>query len=118
MPTIEGTVEFTTLDGASYLNQMSVAKDGTADLTLYVVIENPEYPDDPEASEFLLGQSDFSATWDVEGGDAVFALQCDWDGCAYNTTMTCAFDDPGLLCDADPDFYADDAAILQWVEVE
>lgn len=111
-----GVVELAGDDGSTYKNEMTVTKDGH-EATLYSVIANPDYdPDDPTSAEYLIAYSTFDGTWEKSGSDIVFQMDCTWDGCDYATAMTCSFDDPGMTCDASPDFYADDGAVLQWEE--
>ena len=101
-----GTMDFLTDDGNTYTNEMVVSNDGTADITLYVIFEQNQ--------ELMLGVSWFLADWEQDKEEVVFDLVCDWEGCAYEFTMDCAFDEDMLFCDMVPDFYADDEAVLEW----
>jgi hypothetical protein len=113
--TWNGTFEIEATNGDSYVNEMTIDKDG-GDVTLYSLFagEDPETGDPVK----LIGQSDFSATWG-RTDDVTFLLMCDWDDCVYNPSMDCLFEDDGTMhCDMTPDLYADDEQALVWEEVE
>ncbi|MFK7929952.1 MAG: hypothetical protein AB8H79_17295 [Myxococcota bacterium] len=110
-----GVLTFNGDNGQSFTNSMSVDKDG-ASVQLYVLLDNPDFGE-PDEPEFLIGDSDFTATWTDDKDDVTFSLSCLWTDCDYNPTMVCTFDDPGMICDMTPDYYADDREALQWIEL-
>jgi hypothetical protein len=111
--TWQGVVGLDADDGSTYNNDMTVADDGTAAITLYSLIEDTTRDG---ATELLIGESTFTATW-FDASDVTFQLACDWEDCDFELAMTCTYTEEGMSCDATPDFYADDASVLQWVPV-
>ena len=99
-------------DGLTVWNDMDVARDGTALVTLYLYVPDPDLPDDPEA--VVLIKRDYTATWEHTDVGADFDLVCDWADCDFQSLMSCTYEDPRLGCDATPDIYADDLSALQW----
>ncbi len=114
----QGTQVFLGDDGSNYINEMSVDKGGEASGTLYFTGENPDYEDDSDEPEFLIFYIDFEAEWTMEKGTAEFEIECTNCDPTYPFDMSCEFEDPGMACGADPDFYADDSTYLQWEEAD
>ena len=113
--TWNGTFAIESTDGESYVNEMTIDKDG-GDVTLYSLLPGV----DPETGDpaKLIGESDFTATWEYTD-DVTFLLTCDWLDCVYTPSMDCLFEDDGTMhCDMTPDFYGDDELALVWEEVE
>jgi hypothetical protein len=110
-----GTFEIQATNGDTYVNEMTVDKHG-ADVTLYSLLpgEDPKTGEDAK----LIAVSSFTATWE-RTEDVTFLLMCDWDGCVYDPSMDCLFEDDGSMhCDMTPDFYDDDELALVWEEVQ
>mgnify|MGYP006971704176 CR=1 FL=1 len=105
--TWSGTVELLADDGKIYVNEMDVSEDGTADLTLYVLIEQEE--------QLMIAVGYFLADWEQDHLDLSFDVVCDWEVCALESTMDCTLDEDALFCDMTPDFYMDDEVMLEWV---
>ncbi|MFH1467846.1 MAG: hypothetical protein ABIO70_25905 [Pseudomonadota bacterium] len=105
-----GTMDFYADDGNIYTNNMEVVDDGSADITLYVLVKKDE--------QLMIGVSWFTADWEQDADEVTFDLVCDWDGCAWESTMDCTLDEDALFCDMTPDFYMDDEAMLEWVRDE
>jgi len=101
-----GTEALVGADDRSYVNEMDVADDQTADITLYVLYQ--------EGETWMIGMGTFVADWEQDGEDVTFDVACDWEACTWASTMDCALEDDTLDCDMTPDYYADDAAMLQW----
>ncbi len=117
----DGISIFQAEDGGEYINEMSVFDGGSFDATLYIILEEPgddpvdEPGDDPTDPLYYVAVTSFDGNWSVSGGVAIFELNCTWDNCGFNTTMSCEFEkDSGMLCDASPDYYLVDEVLLQW----
>jgi hypothetical protein len=101
-----GITGYITADLSTYVNEMEVSDDATADITLYALVEKDE--------ELMMGMGTFDADWEQDGEDVSFDLVCNWDACTWQSTMACALDEDALDCDMTPDYYTDDEAVLQW----